>query len=343
MKFYGLALITLSVTFVLCSASRALATGTCTGLNPVNTAVEDGDTVDSSCAGLRLKHGALDVTVDIQPAECRILANSSANDYFVPARTMPEWMAFLNNLPLGVTATSCAVNGACGAANGVAAGSAPASGLCTAGTASAVSNNGSSWLWSCMGSNGGTNASCSAPIPQNGLCGAANGAAMSSAPASGLCTAGTASAVANNGSSWLWSCAGTYGAATASCSAPFEAAENGQCGPSNGVPTASVPGGLCAAGTASGVSNDGSSWLWSCSGGYGGTTAGCSAPYAVPVNGQCGPAQGMSYISAPWNGLCNSGTPSGASPGGPGWVWTCYGANGGADASCWADHAYGTR
>jgi 2',3'-cyclic-nucleotide 2'-phosphodiesterase/3'-nucleotidase/5'-nucleotidase len=52
----------------------------------------------------------------------------------------------------------------------------------------------------------------------NGVCGASNGASLSSAPTTNLCSAGTASAVSGTGP-WTWSCAGSGGGTTASCSA----------------------------------------------------------------------------------------------------------------------------
>lgn len=58
----------------------------------------------------------------------------------------------------------------------------------------------------------------SAPAAINGSCGTANGQTLSSAPTANLCSAGTASAVAT-GSSYTWSCAGSNGGSTASCSA----------------------------------------------------------------------------------------------------------------------------
>jgi len=52
----------------------------------------------------------------------------------------------------------------------------------------------------------------------SGVCGAASGQSASSAPTTGLCSAGTASAVSGSGP-WAWTCAGSNGGATASCSA----------------------------------------------------------------------------------------------------------------------------
>src|SRR3989344_1199202 len=52
----------------------------------------------------------------------------------------------------------------------------------------------------------------------NGTCGSANGTTVSSAPSTNLCATGTAGAVSGSGP-WSWSCAGSNGGTTASCSA----------------------------------------------------------------------------------------------------------------------------
>lgn len=54
--------------------------------------------------------------------------------------------------------------------------------------------------------------------PISGICGSSNGLALSSAPTVNLCSAGTASAVSGTGP-WSWTCAGSGGGSTASCSA----------------------------------------------------------------------------------------------------------------------------
>lgn len=51
----------------------------------------------------------------------------------------------------------------------------------------------------------------------NGACGSSNGAIFSAAPTNNLCTAGTASAITGTGP-WRWSCVGSNGGTTASCS-----------------------------------------------------------------------------------------------------------------------------
>jgi hypothetical protein len=122
------------------------------------------------------------------------------------------------------------------------------------------------------------------PHVVNGVCGSADGVPTSTAPISNLCSAGTASAVTGTGP-WYWSCAGSKGGTTASCSAPYSPAPiNGQCGPANGVPASTAPTtGLCSVGLASSVTGTGP-WNWSCNGSNGGTTASCSAPTQTGSN-----------------------------------------------------------
>ena len=57
----------------------------------------------------------------------------------------------------------------------------------------------------------------SSTFPVNGACGSSNGATASAKPTANLCTAGTASTVSGSGP-WAWSCAGSNGGSTASCS-----------------------------------------------------------------------------------------------------------------------------
>ena len=119
-----------------------------------------------------------------------------------------------------------------------------------------------------------TLATSSTPTPVNGVCNSSNGASLSSAPTANLCAAGTASTVGGNGP-WSWTCAGSNGGATATCSAQLAAAPpvNGACGGANGGATSTAPTtNLCTAGTASSVSGAGP-WSWSCGGSNGGSTA----------------------------------------------------------------------
>jgi hypothetical protein len=191
-------------------------------------------------------------------------------------------------------------------------------------------NNSNYWIDILMtpssGGGGGT--------PVNGSCGPANGVAVSIAPTANLCSAGTASAVTGSGP-WAWSCLGSNGGTTASCSAPLtQQTINGACGTANGVAVSSAPTtNLCSAGTASAVTGSGP-WAWSCAGSNGGTTASCSAPLtSSAVNGQCGSMNGVTTNVAPTTGLCSAGTASAVSGTGP-WTWSCAGSNGGTTASC---------
>jgi hypothetical protein len=229
------------------------------------------------------------------------------------------------------------VSGACGSSNGADLTSAPTTNLCSAGTASTVTGAGP-WDWSCTGSGGGATASCSAQLETNGSCGTANGVPVSIAPTTNLCSAGGASGVSGTGP-WSWSCTGTNGGHTASCSAPLaQQIVSGSCGSANGIAASSTPTtNLCSAGTASTVAGSGP-WEWSCVGSDGGGTASCAAPLAQQmINGACGSANGLPRTSAPVSNLCAAGTASAVSGAGP-WDWTCAGSNGGALASCQAPY-----
>jgi hypothetical protein len=61
-----------------------------------------------------------------------------------------------------------------------------------------------------------------APVPVNGVCGSSNGAFFLVAPTANLCNTGAASAVSGAGS-FAWTCGGSNGGTTASCSAKLQA------------------------------------------------------------------------------------------------------------------------
>lgn len=100
-------------------------------------------------------------------------------------------------------------------------------------------------------------------ITVNGACGATNNA----------CAAGTWSDQADTSTQYLWSCVGSGGGSTASCSAPITVAVNGACG---------VTKDTCSAGVYSEQADDASYYYWSCLGQNGGTSAGCSVPVSKP-------------------------------------------------------------
>ncbi len=129
-----------------------------------------------------------------------------------------------------------------------------------------------------------------AGVTANGSCGSANGVAAASTPTTNLCGVGTASQVAGTGP-WTWSCAGTAGGTTASCSAP-PAPASGVCGSANGALYSSAPTtNLCSVGAASSVSGTGP-WTWSCAGLAGGSDASCLAGYTA-----AGPTQLVQHVS----------------------------------------------
>ena len=100
-------------------------------------------------------------------------------------------------------------------------------------------------------------ATSTSPTAVNGACGSSNKGSLASAPTANLCTTGTASTVSGSGP-WSWTCAGSSGGATATCSATKVASAqpvNGACGTSNGGTVSTKPtANLCTAGTASTVS-----------------------------------------------------------------------------------------
>ena len=121
-------------------------------------------------------------------------------------------------------------------------------------------------------------ASSSGSSSVKGACGSSNGGSLASAPTANLCSAGTASTVSGSGP-WSWTCAGSGGGTSATCSATKAVAAqpvNGSCGSANGTTVSTAPtANLCTAGTASTVSGSGP-WAWSCAGSNGGSTAPCS-------------------------------------------------------------------
>ncbi len=60
----------------------------------------------------------------------------------------------------------------------------------------------------------------------------------------------------------------------------------------------------------------------------------------VQVPGICGTANGTTSTAVPTSGLCSQGSASAVSGSGAYWYWTCYGSNGGANASCSAHRPF---
>jgi hypothetical protein len=95
---------------------------------------------------------------------------------------------------------------------------------------------------------------------------------------------------------------------------------------------------LCAAGTATTVTKNGSNWEWTCKGTGTGTTSNCSL-LSTGINAACGTFHGQTFNTKPSQtssgDICSIGGISviGISGSGP-WTWTCYGYCGGNNAEC---------
>lgn len=234
------------------------------------------------------------------------------------------------------------VEAQCGSAAGQSFTEIPDSNLCEIGKASTVRGHGP-WTWSC-----GTKSKvyCEAQKTVEGRCGVTNGSIQKSIPTSGLCATGAATEVTGNGP-WMWSCVGSGGGGSSSCSAASFAQTrvDGVCGAaSNSVMMETPKANLCDSGAPSTVYGEGP-WTWTCSGMNGGIASTCSTSKVVPkappppgpaVNGLCGSSNGVAADSAPdEETLCTSGTATSISGQGP-WNWGCIGANGGMTVSCTA-------
>lgn len=218
----------------------------------------------------------------------------------------------------------------------------PSKDLCQYGKSSKVKGKGP-WTWSCGGKK--VKVSCRADKFVDAACGDVNGSIQKRAPTMDLCTSGISTAVSGTGP-WMWSCVGTGGGASTSCSAIAQSQihVDGTCGAAaNAVMTIAPDTTLCDTGKASRVYGEGP-WTWTCSGSNGGIATTCTTikvmPKAPPppgplVNAGCGSSNGVAFIATPRAGFCNAGTASAVSGSGP-WNWSCLGANGGMTVSCTA-------
>lgn len=233
--------------------------------------------------------------------------------------------------------------GLCGAANGQGFTEIPVNDLCDVGKASNVRGPGP-WSWVCRGK-AGASAVCEAEKFVDASCGKVNGSIQKNKPKVGMCITGKSTSVRGNGP-WLWSCVGTGGGSSVSCSASSEAQTrvDGTCGvAASSVMTTAPKVNLCDTGSFSKVYGEGP-WTWTCSGKNGGVASTCQTSRIMPkapappgprVNGLCGYANGRTAMSTPHEGLCTSGTVSAISGSGP-WNWSCLGENAGMTVSCTA-------
>jgi hypothetical protein len=136
---------------------------------------------------------------------------------------------------------------------------------------------------------------------------------------------------------------------TTSSTTPTATPVNGACGSSSGTATSSMPtANLCSKGN-SDIGYSPNTWIWTCVGSNGGTTASCYAnktSQASKINGVCGSPSKTTVSSAPASNLCEPGSPSSVILGGSGnnafYYWNCVGSNGGTTASCYALYKQGT-
>jgi hypothetical protein len=122
------------------------------------------------------------------------------------ARDLSGNSTISSNVTITVSNTiTTPTNGTCGSTQNI----------CTLGTLQDTTDTGASYLWNCLGLNGGTTASCSLTkpvtpsVPTNGTCGSTQN----------ICTTGIFLDTANTLTNYLWSCTGSNGGTTASCSA----------------------------------------------------------------------------------------------------------------------------
>ena len=181
----------------------------------------------------------------------------------------------------------------------------------------------------------------------NGVCGASDGQSFYSSPSTDLCNSGTASAVTVNQTTFTWTCAGSGGGETDSCSAN-QSTRARPCGTYGDIDSSGaisaydgwlafhdleiLPQNLID------VNNNGYSDfndVFIIDQYIDGTVG--TFPICSIVNGDCGSSSGTTVTSAPTTNLCTAGSASAVSGSGP-WTWTCDGSGTNhTDDSCYAN------
>ena len=234
----------------------------------------------------------------------------------------------------GVYKAPSPVNGSCGSGHNSTRSTQPnGSAACSSGSFNEQSDSSTQFKWKCAGQNGGNTVSCHAnkqPAAVNGQCGSANGSAFNNAPTSNRCNNGSVSNVTNNGFSW--SCRGSNGGNTVSCSAR-QNSEAASCGSANGGSYAdkgSIPqNALC--NSSNGNSPVTGSFQWTCYGNNAPNVTCRASQTAQPVANSCGSNDGNSYASeSELRSRCTNGSDSSFEDNGTYWSWHCLGQNGGS-------------
>lgn len=346
----------------LCINGKASAVS---GDGPWNWSCSDDDRHTVSCSTLSAVEGACGTASNVPSVEAPSanLCASGTPDAVTQSHSKTNWTWDCKG-SLGASTVSCSAPLAmapivssdviphmaksldeikCGPSNGQGFVEAPSSGLCDGGKAGLVRGRGP-WTWTC-GTKSSEKVSCEAQKIINASCGAANGTILKFAPTKGLCSSGTSTAIDGAGP-WMWSCVGSGGGTSVSCSASSEAQTkvDGACGAAaNAVMTSAPTENLCDSGRVSPVYGEGP-WTWTCSGLNGGIAVTCKtlrvlpkapSPPGLPINANCGPSNGVAAVEQPNEGLCSSGQVTDVSGNGP-WNWNCLGENGGMTVSCTA-------
>lgn len=189
------------------------------------------------------------------------------------------------------------------------------------------------WTWTCK-DDINDEAQCKAyDSDASAYCGDAYLQTYIDKPTSGICAAGyTPTPVTQKNNKWNWKC--QKWPKSYDCFA-YDL-DNGVCGTANGTPSESKPtSSLCSSGNYTEVTEDGTTWKWTCNGINGGTNVDCSATHIT--NGDCGSANGGTYEVEPTSGLCGAGVASAVIANNNLWNWTCDGIAGGTTESCTAN------
>ena len=270
---------------------------------------------------------------------CRYVDNYGTNSLFVPFRTSPEWVAFVNHREPGLTLVTCSRPGSVNVPSDYPTYPNP-TGLqdlplnpwynaelaCDTGQEISVSlayaRTGttitSTEQFTCT-----VKGLCDDAAPPN--CGADQNWQLT---ATATLTAGVAPDSAATPVSGGWMLTNVVYAGTKPPPNPAPTPIDGQCGSANGTPVSAAPSSeLCAVGAASAVNGSGP-WTWTCAGSNGGTDANCSAPVTcggTNIGGYC-----FYLDSAPgWNAQsCNAVCGSHGGCNSPGLVYAnsnqCY-------------------
>ncbi len=196
---------------------------------------------------------------------------------------------------------------------------------CLSGTYQDETDSPTEYKWSCTSSSGGATASVSCGFSKGVT--ATNGVCSTTA---NQCTYGTFADETDTATEFQWRCNGLNGGTNSGICRANKVIP-GECGYASGGTYTSSPlaaDSLCATGSPSGVTGDGTStapWSWRCTGINGGANANCSANLCLP------PEDGVCNNTT--RNSCASGDLSNAGENATHYTWQCNGRYGGANAT----------